>query len=253
MQRKSTKKPVQKINPIQEAILEVRFPPDGWDGTSAGRIYERMSKHFPEKRDVRTVAFFVGPEPPSQLPPAQAPQIQLWSTDRSKLVQFGPGIIVANSVKYSTWDEFLPSLLDVAKAYLAVVKPMSIMQVSARYINRFDFDTQEVDLGKYFSCSINLPPMLNDLEEIHLHVVSPVSTAPPERPQKLRIQFGSDSQPVDNSKSTFVLDIDCVCQVTCEPKVGHIQETVEALHNTVKSFFQSFVHPTFRSAYLPEE
>lgn len=240
-------------NPIQEAILEVRFSPDNWDGTSAGRIFERMAKSFPEKREIRTLAFFVGPEPPSQLPPPQAPQMQLWSSDQSQLVQFGPGIIAANCVKYSTWNDFSPTLISIAKAYLQVVKPSTIMQISTRYINRFEFAAQELDLDQHFTCSITLPPMLQEIEGIQLNVTSPVVTAPKRKPQTLKVHFGSDMQSSDKSKAIFFLDIDCVSQVVMKPDLGEIQTSVDALHSTVKTLFKSFVRPTFRAAYLPEE
>src|SRR5690242_1367285 len=98
---------------VQEAIFEVRFSPENWDSAIPGQIYERVKGDYPEKRDLKVLTILLGAtgsEVSPQIPPPQAPSMQLWNREKTQLLQVGPAIITANSVKYSKWEDFLPAI-----------------------------------------------------------------------------------------------------------------------------------------------
>lgn len=253
MAKKPTKpirQAIQVKNPIQEAILQIKFTQDNWDITSAGRLYDRLVKTYPERRDVQSVAFVVG-TPRAVLPPPQAPVMQLWTADRSRLVQFGPGIVAANCFKYSDWSVFLDGLKDVAEAYIDVVEPSMATQASARYINKFDFKSTQVDLDKNFTCGIGLPDGMDDIDSFHLNLVSRPK-ADSNRLYTNIVNFGADPAKSDAKNTVLLLDIESFMGMSAKPSFAQIKDTMDTLHLAIKQLFIGFLQPELRAQYGSE-
>lgn len=241
-------------NPIQEAVLEVRFSVDNWDVTSAGELYNLLSQDFPDKQPIHSVALVIGQqiqETPRSFSPPNSPVLQLWKSDKSGLVQLGPGLVTANVLKYSDWSSFGKVIKQAISAYLQVVKPTAMHRISARYINRFEFPQKEFDLKKYFTCNLILPPSVPQVEQMQIQVISPSKSST----QKNKLLFAT-AKPSPETKANhlcFVLDIDSYMTVSGKPTIQNIEKSANALHSSVKDLFFSLLAPSLRSKYSSEE
>ncbi|MBX9692254.1 MAG: TIGR04255 family protein [Cyanobacteria bacterium] len=237
MSKSRAKSSKQRQVPLQEAIIEVRFSQDGWDVTSADR--------FPDKRDVQPITLIFG-QTAGSIPPV-APIVQLWSKNQTSLVQFGPGIIAVNTLRYKSWSQFLPVLREIVNPYIEVVNPSKLVQIRTRFVNRFDFTKDEVDLAEFFTCSINLPEPLQEINSFQLSISSTVG--PQECPHSFTVEFGIDPTAQEPGNTSVILDMDCSCTPDGKPTLAVVEKTADELHTSIKGLFASFVRPALRTEY----
>src|SRR5579862_8979745 len=136
---KKANKQTYKNPAIKEAIFEAKFNYDGFDSAAPGQIFEQIKSEYPNKQDIKHEWIFADKNlaQSSSRPVIQAPLMRAQNENNSELLQFGPGIIVANRFKYTTWEDFLPSIEKITRAYLDIVKPQVTNRVGIRYINKF--------------------------------------------------------------------------------------------------------------------
>ncbi len=236
---------IYKNCPIVEAIIEVRFSPDGWDSTVPLRIYENVREKFPEKRDIQQLSIFIGSPaggpPPPPPPISQAPTMQLWNIDKSQLLQLGPGLATANSLKYTTFPDFLPSVKMVINQYLEVAKPSKVMRIATRYINRFQFAEEELNLEKYFKFGMMLPKPITDLEGFDLTFLCKGPALVAEGDKKIRTRFATEQT------SDVILDIDCYADGEIPPDPTNLLDAANKFHDHVEDVFESFLQDDLRT------
>src|SRR5579862_6886455 len=89
---------------IREAIIEAKFNYDGFDGAVPGQIFEQIKQDYPNKEDIKHQVLFLEQDGAVNASPSfiQAPLMRARKEDNSELLQFGPGIVVANKLIYST-------------------------------------------------------------------------------------------------------------------------------------------------------
>src|SRR3990167_6953554 len=98
--KKRYKKPA-----VKEAIFEAKFDHENFDSAVPGQIFEQIKSNYPKKQDIIHERVFLekeSTEASSSLPLIiQAPLMRAKKEDGSELLQFGPGIALANRFKYS--------------------------------------------------------------------------------------------------------------------------------------------------------
>ncbi len=142
--------------PIQEALCDFRFVPDGtWDATSVGFIYDRLQEPpaFSQKQQVTNFNITLTTEA-NHIGQAfgVTPQMRFMPADDDKtLVQVAPYMLAVNRLRpYKGWEAFRPSILRGYNAYRAVSPGATLQSVTLRYINRITFSMTTLNLEHYF-------------------------------------------------------------------------------------------------------
>lgn len=139
--------------PLIEALCEFQFAPNTeWPLTNHGEIFERLKQHYPKVRNAQNIRLnaSIGPGGLSHQASTKD-KTMLYSEDEKSLVQVAPFSLAVNRLKpYNSWNSFLPQIREAFEAYNDVCKPDTIQQVSTRYINQIEFESDRVALEKYF-------------------------------------------------------------------------------------------------------
>ena len=124
--------------PLREAICEFHFRQGArWNGTTAGRLQARLDG-YPDAQDVREAVVSFGPRG-LEVPAQSSPAVQLWATDRRRLVQVGPGWLAVNRLQpYGSWDDFRIQIREALDAYAAETSTETVDSASLTYLNVVD-------------------------------------------------------------------------------------------------------------------
>lgn len=238
---------------VQEAIVEAKFLYDSFDTTLPGQVYERIKGTYPKKKNLELITLVLGSgdtSAKSPLPP-QAPVMQAWKNDESELLQVGPGIAVANRIKYTSWDDFVPGIRAVLSAYIESVEPKLLTRIGTRYINRFLIPQENVILAEYFKIGIGIPSTFNNLQGFDLTFVHRVRNASSPIEFEIRTKFVTDTIRAGEIGTSFLLDIDCYCNAEIVPDVDKILSLSTEAHRVLEDVFESLL--TDRTRQLMEE
>jgi uncharacterized protein (TIGR04255 family) len=247
--KKKYKKPA-----VQEAIVEAKFQYERFDAALPGQVFERIRTQFPRKKNLELVTIVLGAAETVTKPslPPQAPVMQAWKEDESELVQFGPGIVAANRLKYTSWEEFLPAIRAILEAYISVAEPQFLTRLGTRYINRFLIPDKNVNLNDYFQIGVSVPNTFQnlqgfDLTFLHrLHGPTGISASEFE----IRTKFITDALKPGEIGTRFILDIDCYCLREITPNIDAIVSLATEAHDTLETIFESLL--TDRTRHLME-
>jgi len=199
-----------KKNFIQEAIFEARFQYDqNFDLTLPGIFFEKIKDDFPQKNDLNPITITLGTslETMEKQKTPQVPLLVARKNDMTSLVQIGPGIIVANNLKYTGWDNFSPIIKKVLKAYIMTTTPKFINRIGTRYINNFHIPVESIDISEYFNLGAHLPPFYSNLKAFDLTFISIHENKNVKF--ELRTKFASNELKEGESGFRFILDMDC--------------------------------------------
>lgn len=167
--------------------------------------------------------------------------MQLWNVDKSQLLQLGPGLATANSLKYTTFADFLPSIKIIIAQYLEVAKPKNVIRIGTRYINRFQFSEEELNLEKYFKFGLMLPEPITDLEGFDLTFLCKAPALVAEGDKKVRTRFATEQT------SDVILDIDCYADGEMPADENFLLNAATKFHDHVEEVFESFLQGDLRS------
>lgn len=243
-----------KKNPIKEALAEIRFDYEAgedFDTAIPGQFYEAVKGDFPEKQSLSVISFTVGSSgtisPKGQVKKPQAPIMQAWEKDRSHLLQIGPGIFTANSVKYERWERFSPCIETGLSAFQKVASPKDVNRVATRYINRFMIEDPNINLSDYFNFGISVPKALEGSDAFQVFFENQPWDIDDIGKFGIKVRFGTDNQRSDESGLPILLDIDCFTTDYHRPlEISHIKKTLDIAHTLVGFTFESFLTDKLR-------
>ncbi len=237
--RRKYKKPA-----IQEAIFEAKFNYDSFDFAVPGQIFEKIKSEYPNKQDIKHEFFFLETDKaicPSSAPTIQAPLMRARKIDNSELLQFGPGIAVANKLKYSTWEDFIPSIKKIVSAYLDAAKPLTLTRVGMRYINSFLTPELATNISDYFKIVIDVPDSLANLNGFNLLLTNTIKTSESAPIFTVKTKFLTDALNPGESGNKFILDIDCFTIPNIIPDIDNIITLASQAHDTLGEFFENLI------------
>ncbi|MFN8472778.1 MAG: TIGR04255 family protein [Anaerolineae bacterium] len=127
--------------PLIEALCEFRFTPStSWDWTLPGRLYERISKEFPERSQLDAIAvqFELGARSAAPSEFIRGPErVQMKRVDGSAMVQVGANLLAINHFRpYPTWEGFRTLIMSTLDNYLILAESAGFVRIGLRYINR---------------------------------------------------------------------------------------------------------------------
>jgi uncharacterized protein (TIGR04255 family) len=262
-----------RLNSVLEVIVEARFSASGWTENTASRLHELLAKHLPNIED-RGLVGAVGAARAIErnLVVPYAPEVQIWNEDRTELLQFGPGVMIANSLKYSSWDDFARVLEAGTSALLEVLTPARVEHLSFRIINQFDLggdESTDIELDKFFALYVGLPKSFREVEGLQVSfqtilksdkTYAKQTSSPIRLEVELRSASGSDLTALaDGAKSAspcasaFLLDVDASCTCEGKPSADLICAIAEQLRSAAVKALRSIVRPALLKKYHLEE
>ncbi len=243
--RRKYKKPA-----IQEAIFEVKFDYAGFDSAIPGQFFEKVRQLYPKKQDIKHISVFLGAS--HNTPPIQAPSIQACKEDGTELLQVGPGIVVANCLRYTSWENFSETIYAAINAYIDLAKPSNVTRVATRYINSFLIPEEKINLSDYFCLGFQIPSSLSNLKGLDLTLLNEIETDKNQCDQnfEIRTKFMTDALKPGEIGNRFILDIDCYTTTEISPVQNKILSLATQAHNILSSVFETIITEKLR--YLME-
>lgn len=228
-----------KYPAIKEAIFEAKFNYDSFDSAVPGQIFERIKSEFPNKQDIKHEILFLEKDVSIQpMPMIQTPLMRARNENNSELLQFGPGIIAANRFKYTTWEDFLPSIKKITHAYLDIAKPQITNSVGMRYINSFLIPESNTKITDYFKIYIDIPD-LSVLNGFNLLLANTIKVD--DDLFSVRTKFLTDALLPNEHGNKFILDIDCYISPNIMPDVEKIALIASKAHNIISDIFEKII------------
>jgi uncharacterized protein (TIGR04255 family) len=235
--------------PVVEALCEFQFIPNQpWDITIPGLIYEKIKNKFPEKHQQNILGLQFqhtekGIESKIEHGP---PRIEFFKKDKTGLLQVGPDLLIINQLKpYIAWENFKSMIMNNFNIYKKIANPKSFKRIDLRYINIFEFDTQEVKLDDYF---MYYPFIPKDLSHMHFHFSTNVELPFKEKKEVLILKLQSIIPNKPNLVS-LVLDIDYAMITPEYISLDAINEWLEKAHNKVENAFESIIKDKTRNLF----
>lgn len=235
---------------IIEAIFEAKFSFDNesFSITTPGEIYDKIKKTYPKKLDIKHVPIYLDSTAKSSpLPLIQAPQLQAIREDNSELLQIGPGIAVANKLKYSSWENFVPAIRTVLDAYISSASPKSTNRIGTRYINRFVIPTDVIDIATYFNLGIQVPKAISNLHAFDITFINKIKSENDAPEFEVRTKFLTDSLAANENGLAFILDIDCYTMNINESRTDSIINLASKAHDILSMMFENIITDNTRT------
>ncbi|PWY54322.1 TIGR04255 family protein [Legionella qingyii] len=233
---------------LQEAIFEAKFDFENFDTAMPGQIFEFIKNDYPLKQDIKHFSLpYLLENPANAQPPfIQAPLIRASKNDGSGILQFGPGIAIANNLKYEGWDSFVPTINKILSAYIDVAKPIYVSRIGTRYINNIHIAEENLNVSDYFNLDIQIPNHLKNFKALELTFLNEVSNI---NNIKFIVQtrFLTDSLRPGEVGGRFILDLDCYISNQFESEIIQIISLAKESHDILEEFFESIITNKTRS------
>jgi len=159
---------------------------------------------------------------------------QLHSDEDKKVIQSRlDGFAFSKLRPYESWEKFRTEAREIWTNYCAITKPLKIVRISLRYVNRIEIPTQIKDFNEYILTNPNIAPGLpQGVSEFFMRLEIPEPS----------INGGAIvTLTIDNVKSPEILplifDIDVIRQQNYEKDMEKIWDDFEELHNFKNDIF----------------
>ena len=151
--------------PITEAILDIRVQlPEGIDLDKLKTFHEPIKERFPQKQEriFMQAGFKFSPEGPATLPPSSKPDGYLFrSMTENKVVQARLDGFTFNKLKpYEKWELFRDEGRALWDSYCNIAKPIKVIRIALRYINRIELPLSIKDFKEYILTTPEIAPKL---------------------------------------------------------------------------------------------
>jgi uncharacterized protein (TIGR04255 family) len=241
-----------KNPPIVEALCEFQFvSSQPWDFAIPGMLYERIKGDFPIRG--QQMAFDIVLEPKEGGKTEQriefgSPRLRFFNKDKNSLVQVGPDLLTINHLKpYPTWEVFKPLILRILHEYVNVANPKGFKRIGLRYINKIDFEGNEIELSDYFNYRPLTP---NNLPQEYKSFQVTVEFPYENERDALRLTLATIIPEKPNILS-LALDLDYIMIKPESVKLDEVSTWLENAHMIIEDAFESCI--TDKSRKLFEE
>lgn len=183
-----------------------------------------------------TVTFGVA-HPNSQQRNPQVPVIQTWNIERTSCLQFGPGIIAANLLKYKSWEVFTPTISLLLKNYFDCVELNIPKRIGLRYINRILIPENDIKISDYFRIDMSFPETLINPNAFDVTLIKETNVNQIAITTKVR--FASDSLKPGEKGVAFLFDIDSFVTKSIPLDIKDILRITDLCHDCLEEIFES--------------
>lgn len=234
--------------PVVEALCEFQFVPSvPWDLTFPGLVYDRLRAQFPKRRQAKTFEVDLSTEAQGvQQKVVTTDRVQFVREDEKALVQLGQDLLAVNHLRpYPTWDEFKPLIQMAFEKYCEVAEPKGIQRLAVRYINRFEFPADRLNLEDYLEFRPYLGPQLpQDIGPFVLATQVPYQGGD----DVLRLRLSSAESP-KAGVTALLLDLEYSTAPTSQVPLSSASEWIQAAHDRIEQVFEATVTPKLRATF----
>ena len=230
--------------PIAEAVIELRVRPAGEIRLETlHALAERWKVEYPVKETVNSLEAKLGIEAGTSRTETRVQQIglRLKTSDQREVVQFRSDAFAYSRLEpYTSWDDVLPRANRVWNSYLDSLKPVKLVRLGVRYINRLRLPLP-VDVEMYLSCPPAVPEMLPPAIKSFL---TRTLFYDAEAGNSVTITQASEPS-IDQNQLVILLDVDAFRGIDIDPDDSQIIPMLESLRELKnRAFFGSITERT---------
>lgn len=235
-----------------EALCEFRFKSGNtWDLSVPGMIYDRLSKKYPRKQNVKSLQTSILQAPAGPRVRLDAVErLQFYREDDAACIQVGRDLLVANHMKpYPSWVQFIPLVEEALKTYRSVTTPEGFLRIGLRYINRIEIPGEQVKLEDYLDF---FPFMGNDLpQELNTFIVG-INLLFDDGRDNLRVQLVNVSSGGENAVH-LMLDLDYFTMEAEEIDLESASTWLDTAHDRIEEVFEGCLKDSLRKIFQTKE
>jgi uncharacterized protein (TIGR04255 family) len=249
-----TTRRVYNVDPIQEALCEVRFrsPTKGW-AVVPGQLYERLRTRFPaepEQEGQRQALQFKTPGgPAAEIVMSQGPgAIRLQSDDGNTRLRVSQGALSVHVLPpYPQWPEFSTIIREVLDAFDDVSSEViDVERIGVRYINRIAGPSHASEISSYFVVA----PLAFPGVDVTLHnFLGRTEHQVGDDPNRKLIATFASTQSDDDTPA-FMLDLDVIAEnLTDVCDVDAAMDIAGQLRDIERDVFEASITNEARDAF----
>ena len=231
-------------DPIQEALVEVRFDASTPDEAVFGLIYEALKGRYPrsEQFNILQLPDVVRRQDPSL---RYKPHYRLSDEDSEYVVHVGPKVVTVVVTKpYPGWAGFSEEVLRIFRAVQGTEIIDSVTRLGLRYLNFFEADI----FGK-----IELELQLRGKSVVGNE--TQVRTVVTESQRRCILQVNNTSTLTDRAtgktKSGSLIDVDVIYEDVEKEFFSHAESLIEESHEIEKKLFFRLLNEEFLESLNP--
>ena len=232
--------------PLVEALCEFRFQEMGIPSNIVlGRLYQEIEEEYPTVETHRGID--VQSEEDNISPTiVMEERTRFVSKDGTRLIQVGPGLLVANQIKlYTDYHSFRNFIKEVMDIYFKVAKPSGLLYIGLRYINRIEISPNQ-PLEAVFNIGFKIPEMFKACPNPYsLRMEFPYN----DGKESLIIIFET-AQPRDDSPNAVTLDFEYVI-IQPEDMGDKFLECMDEAHRRIEEAFHACLTEKTLNAFEP--
>jgi uncharacterized protein (TIGR04255 family) len=225
--------------PIAEALIDFRVQlEEAFSFERLNDIVSRLSKQYPKRVEIKKVEAKVGLGDPIVLPDVKRGDfgVLIRAADEKSVAQFRLDGFTFNRLHpYTSWDDIYPETMRLWKEYVAVAKPIEIVRLAARYINRLTFTLPINDLKEY----LTEPPQIPEgLPQTLRGYLTRLVVHDSVRDQSAIVTQSFEPNPTEPEQAIILLDIDAFKDVHLKPSdEAQIDLVFSRLHDFKNEIF----------------
>ncbi len=164
--------------PITEALLDIRVNLSKETTLETLLFFQdEIKEHFPNKKERHSGTFQIkaGAAPEVITSPARADGYMFYAPDNKKIVQVRIDGFTFNKLKpYSNWDIFSREAKYLWEHYVEIAKPINIVRLALRYINKIEIPLPFSDFKEYILTNPEVAPGIpQGLDRFFMQLVIP--------------------------------------------------------------------------------
>lgn len=241
-----------KNAPIVEAMIDVRVAASpAFRGEDFAAVQDELKKSFPQVEERRGVSWQLalgGDQLKDESPHRREQGVHAYffrSQDGKDVAQFRvDGFTFNRLAPYTSWTEILPRAIELLEVYVSAAKPRSITRIATRYINRLRLPSNR------FADYLARPPRaLPGVEGTMISFMETTSTSA-DFGTAVNVAQALELPVAEPETPAVILDVDAFITGTFTPKVAHIRDQFDVLHELKNRVFFGLLTDSAVRLYL---
>jgi uncharacterized protein (TIGR04255 family) len=230
--------------PITEALLDIKVQIEKGVTLNDLKIFHTAIKErFPEITEQRLfhASFKIGKDPTYIPGQERALGYLLRSQQDKKVVQYRFDGFTFNKLKpYENWSALKSEAMELWEPYLEQIKPIKIVRIALRYINRIEIPLSMKHFNEYILTNPEIAPNLPKISHFLMRIELPNNEIP-----ATAIITQTMEKPTKSQKVPLIFDIDVFYRDEYEKDMKEVWNGFEKLRNFKNDiFFNSITDKT---------
>ena len=242
--------------PIREAVCEFRFTPDSpWDIAIPGLFYGALKDEFPKRvytQEAIPTTLTVGPQIALQGVQAiqTANELRFWRESDDGVIRLAPhSLSISHYKPYRSWVQFHSVIMQVLNVYLEIANPTGLQRIGLRYINEFQFDSNDPTANTTFETDefFDLGPKIGDrlIQPLSGFLVG-IQYLFDDQRDSLRIQM-QPTRSETPDKFIITLDLDYYLNQPDQIAFEDVSEWMDNAHKRIGESFEACLKEPLRA------